>query len=128
MDILAEIELTLNHPRGAVGRMQDLEYEKGFGVIPWGATEPIRFSKDDWHDGVLSFDEGRKEIRIVAIYAKRQRRGAFRALLSAIFSVGYEPVVIEPMGEIMPALLRRWGWSCTLVESDNEVVEEWRRG
>ena len=81
-------------------------------IIPYGAAgviEPISFSRDDWHDGVISFDAGRREIRLVAIKARQQQRGAFRRLISVIHAAGYTPVVIQPVGHIMPAILRHWG-------------------
>jgi len=127
--LAAEIHRIINHPRGVIGRMSDLEYEKGYGIIPYGATgatEPIPFSKEDWHDGVITFDEGRKEIRIVAVYARQQQRGALTRLIEVIRQAGYRPVVIEPIGHIMPAIIRHWGWHCTVVKHDNEAVHEWR--
>lgn len=124
--VLAEIEAIYSHPRGVIGRMSDLEEAKGFRLIPWGASEPIPFTEFEWHDGVLSIDDSRKEVRIVAVAAQRPGFGAFRRLLSAIDRAGYRPVVVEPIGPQMIAILAQYRWRRTLVEHENEVVEEWR--
>ena len=124
--IAAELELIVNHPRGVIGRMGDLEREKGFVPIPYGSAWPVTFSDAEWEDGVISVDAERNEIRLVAIRARVERRGALRRLLGRIAKAGYQPVIVEPIGPVMPALMRRWGWDCTLVEHSNEVNEEWR--
>lgn len=126
IDIAAELAKIAAHPRGVIGNMQDMEAAKGFSVIPWGATFPITFGKFSWHDGVLSIDEAKKEIRIVAIYAQEQGRGIFKQLVSDIRSAGYRPVVVEPIGLTMPSIMRRWEWDCSLAEYEDEVMEEWR--
>jgi hypothetical protein len=127
--LLSELSRIASHPRGVIGRMSDLEREKGHGIIPWGAlgvTEPIPFPEEEWHDGVITFDAKRKEIRLVAIKARVQQRGALNRLIASIRKAGYTPVVVEPIGHQMPAILHHWGWMKTLVEDGAEVVEEWR--
>lgn len=124
--VLAEFETIQRHPGGVIGRMRDLELAKGFIPLEYGAVSPMPFLKEEWHDGVLSRDEGRKEIRIVAIFAKRDGRGSLTRLVAAIGRAGYQPVIVEPIGLQMPAILLHWRWHKTVAEYGNEVVEEWR--
>jgi hypothetical protein len=124
--IAAELDRIINHPRGVIGRMSDLEREKGFEPIPHGASEPVPFSEYEWDDGVISLNERDREIRLVAIRAKALYHGAFKRMLKRITDAGYCPVIVEPIGEVMPSLVRKWEWDCTLVEHNNEVTEEWR--
>lgn len=126
IDIGDEIRIIANHPRGVLGRLSDIEARNGFVTIAWGAEKPVPFLPADWYDGCITVDEPRKEIRIVAIWAQRRREGAFHRLLGGIWAAGYSPVVVQPIGPIMPVLLRRWGWENALVEHAVDVVEEWR--
>lgn len=122
----AELQAIARHPRGVVGRMKDLEFAKGFLPIEHGAREPIAFPTSEWHDGVLSRDDRKKEVRIVAVFAKDSGKGALTRLISSIRAAGYCPVIVEPIGLEMPAILLHWRWHKTMAEYDNEVVEEWR--
>jgi len=89
------------------------------GSVPW-------LPSSDWHDtDVVSLDGD--EVRLVAIAAKRPGTGAFRKLIWAIEAAGLSPVVICPIGRIMPAILKKWGWVETKVGTTFEDREEqWR--
>lgn len=124
-DMAAELIRLLTHPEGAFGRMKDCEAENGYSVIPAGATFPIVFSADDWRKNSLVSLHGR-EVRIVAITALTQGNGALRRLINNITAANLTPVVVEPMGETMPAILRKWKW----IRSDAGIgwfhEEQWR--
>lgn len=73
----------------------------------------------DWHPWpVLSIRDG--ELFIIAINAIR--KGSLTRLLEGARGAGLSPVICAPMGPIMPDLVRKWGWVCTVTED----CEEWR--
>lgn len=117
------IRRCLENPNGVLGEMADHERRAGFVV---GEGVPVRLSSQDWEPGLLTFDPMRGEVRIVCIFARVERAGAFRRLLDAIASGGYRPVVIEPVGLVMTKIMRRWGWVCTRVDTGFEQHSEWR--
>ena len=126
-EMIREIRLSLSHPRGPLGSMEDIEREEGFVPIPWGTAEPILFSAFDWQDGLITLDKPRREIRIVVIKAQIPGTGAFKRLLLYIRRAGYRPVVVSPIGDVMPALMRRWGWVCTYRNDRyGTPCQEWR--
>jgi hypothetical protein len=113
------------HPLGMAGVMLAEEVAAGRKPIQPGATEPFVFSADDWEfPQVVSLDG--REVRITAVLARRPGTGAFRRLLAAIQAAGLKPVVVEPVGVTMPAILARWGWRRTVVGHGFRRVEEWR--
>jgi hypothetical protein len=121
---LRAITLALNHPLGARGMMIDVERERGATPIPLGAVDPIAFPREDWHPGVLT--RRGDEVRIVAIWARHPGTGAFGRLLASIGAAGLRPVVVAPIGDVMPALMTRWKWKRTIVGAGFDGSEEWR--
>jgi hypothetical protein len=87
-----------------------------FGDRPW-------FDAADWRDGaVVSVDHVNREARIVAVWARKPRHGALRKLIAGIRLEGMTTVVVEPMFNDMPSILRKWGW----VRSRRGDEEQWR--
>lgn len=80
----------------------------------------------DWNGWpVLSIDDERREVHIVALYAARP--GAFRALVAGIVEAGLTPVVVAPFA-LMVAIVHRWGWQRSTVGEGWTAREEWRPG
>lgn len=108
---------------GAGNVMREQEAIKGWTVIfpgdrPW-------LSASDWpHDVVIS--ECRTHVRIVAIQALRPKCGAFSRLVDGILLVRKMPLVVSPIGQIMPAILRRWNWRCRVRGDGWDAEEIWR--
>lgn len=124
VDRLADVIAGMGtHPRGIVGLIEDGERKLGATIIPLGASEPFPFPADDWMDGVVSVLGGKA--RIVAIHAHEEGRGALRRLVNGIQAAGLVPVIVEPVGPTMPAILKRWGWKRHVRGSGWERVEEW---
>jgi hypothetical protein len=120
------IERSLNHPGGPAGRIRELEMACGFHPIAVGSWFPFHLSEKDWKPDSVVTQDG-KEIRIVLVNAISPGFGAFSRLIRAIEHSGFEPVVIEPMGETMPAIMERWGWIPTTRHvGSGDDVEEWR--
>lgn len=114
----------VDHPLGARGVMLEDERANGAVVIPLGATNPIAIPATDWEPGVVT----RKgdEIRLVAIWARHPRSGALGRLLASIATAGLRPVIVSPVGDVMPKLVRRWKWQRTIAGSGFDASEEWR--
>lgn len=96
----------LTSPQPIHELMRDNERKAGFtplipGDAPW-------LPAGDWHDTVVVSTDHR-QVRLVAILAKRPGNGAFRRLVAGIVAAGLKPVVVEPTDE-MRKTLRRWGW------------------
>lgn len=71
------------------------------GTVPW-------LPEADWpEDIVISVFAG--EVRIVAIYAKTKKSGAFSRLITNIAKYGMTPLICSPMGDMI-TICRRWGW------------------
>lgn len=89
------------------------------GSVPW-------LPSSDWHEhDCISLDGD--EVRLVAIAARKPGTGAFRKLIWAIEAAGLKPVVICPVGRIMPAIMKRWGWVETRAGHNFETWEDqWR--
>lgn len=102
-------------------QMRAAERERGFRVVIPG--EVAWLSADDWHESnVVSVDGA--EVRLVAILAKRP--GSFKRLLATLASHGLRPVVVCPVGPIMPAILRHYCWEKREIGSGWEAEEQWR--
>lgn len=102
-------------------QMRDAERERGYRVVIPG-EEPW-LSADDWvESNVVSVDGA--EVRLVAILAKRP--GSFRRLLGALASYGLRPVVVCPVGPIMPAIMKHLGWQMRTLGSGWDAEEQWR--
>lgn len=89
-----------------VEAMRTEERDAGHTVVrpgerPWLPAE-------DWSASCVVSEAGR-EVRIVAVIALRP--GSFRRLVAACEASGLVPVVVCPIGPIMPAMLRRWRWT-----------------
>lgn len=106
--ILEQIMEGRANPRGMIGVMEDGETRAGHTVVPLGAMTPFPVPRADWLGTVISMDG--KDARIVLVHAHEEGRGAFRRLVKSIQSAGYIPVVVEPVGVAMPAIMKKWGW------------------
>lgn len=115
--IEAELRAIFSHPDGVVGRLRELELQNG-------ATATFPLPKDDWESGLVMIRG--IEARIVLLDARQPGTGAFKRLLASIGAAQLMPVVVAPMGPIMPLILRKWGWQCKQVGTGFESWEEWR--
>lgn len=113
------------NPLGGAGVMMLAEAQSGRRPIQPGATMPFAFSADDWAFPQVVSVEG-QEVRLVLIEARQPGNGAFRRLIDAIQAAGFTPVVIEPVGVTMPAIMAAWGWRPTTAGRGLSRVEEWR--
>lgn len=105
---------------GTVAAMTATEIEKGYTPIRVGEADwlPVK----DWQDNAIVSMDGRK-VRIVAVIAKEQGRGAFSRLVTNIIKSGLQPVVVCPFSQ-MESILERWNWRKKIVGSTYEDVEE----
>lgn len=124
-NILEAVMRTLSHPRGAAGLMMDDERERGHRLVLVGDKFPFSLPSSDWHQNAVVALDG-TEVRIVAILAKHPGQGAFRRLVENIRGAGLTPVVLAPIGMVMPAILQKWGWIKTETGSGFDHEEEWR--
>jgi hypothetical protein len=108
------------------------ELERGCIELPIasGAAGPdgaFRIDPEDWnHTSLITLSADRKEVRLILLRARHPRQGALRRLITAIGAAGLQPVVVEPIGEAMPAILQRWGWRRTVQGSGWDTITEWR--
>lgn len=128
-DILDRIAEVLagarSQPLGVAGLMIESEIAAGRQIIQPGDAEPFLFLADDWvYPAVVSYSG--RDVWITAILAKHPGRGAFRRLIGNIQGAGLRPVVVEPIGQMMPAILKRWGWRGRRVGSGIDQTSEWR--
>jgi len=120
-ELLDRAAVLLADRRPIYEQMREQERERGFRVVIPG--EERWLSADDWHESnVVSVDGS--EVRLVAILAKR--RGSFRRLLAALASHGLRPVVVCPIGPIMPAIMAHLGWVKRDIGSGWDAEEQWR--
>lgn len=101
--------------------MRAAERERGFRVVLPG--EERWLSPDDWDQSVVVSQDG-AEVRLVAILARKP--GSFRRLLASLASHGLRPVVVCPIGPIMPAILAHYGWTMRTLGSGWDAEEQWR--
>jgi hypothetical protein len=102
--------------------MLQAEAEEGREPI-WPRCKPEWLIADDWDPWpVLSIKDN--ELHIIAIASAR--KGAFRRLIEGAATAGLSPVVVCPMGQIMPAIMAKWGWRETVVGEGWDSREEWR--
>lgn len=120
---LKALMAAISHPRGAGGVMEDAEIAMGARLIPVGSERPIPLPAFAWRRGVVSMLG--MEIRIVAIEAVEPGAGAFSRLIAEIQRRGFTPVVVEPFGVTMPAIMAKWDWKRRVVGSGFERREEW---
>lgn len=113
--IADQIASARDHLGGIVGIMLDAEIAAG--GVPYDPGP-------DWVPGVVVRRDA--EVRLVAILAKQPGSGALKRLVARIQAEGLTPVIIEPTGLVMPAILKRWNWRRTVRGRGWERVEEWR--
>jgi len=101
-----------------------LEAEAAEGRTPiWPRNKPAWLDAEDWEPWPVLAIEG-DELHIVAISSTR--RGSLKRLIEGAATAGLSPVIVCPIGPIMPAILERWNWKRTLRGRGAEVREEWR--
>lgn len=83
------------------------------GEVPW-------LRADDWRGEPVITQRG-NDVRIVAVWARREGQGTFSRLVRDIEAAGFTPVVVAPFAQ-MEAILTKWGWTGNKVGDD----EEWR--
>ncbi len=108
---------------GPVAAMREDEEAAGFTLLtpgdrPW-------FLRVDWPDNAIVSTDG-KSVRIVAIIAQRPGTGAFRRMVDGIRADGLTPIVVEPIGTTMPAILKRWGWKRKRVGRGFQAHDTWQ--
>ncbi len=92
-------------------------------IWPEHKRRPRWFHPEDWSVWpVLSYTA--TELHIVAVASAR--RGALTRLLREARQARLTPVIVEPIGPIMPALMERWGWERTVTGEGWDRREEWR--
>lgn len=114
-----------SHPLGVAGFMIEDEIAAGRAVMQPGSVWPFDFPAEDWVFPAVVSHDGR-EVHIVAILAQEPGKGAFRRLIANIEGAGLSPVVVCPVGQTMPAILKRWRWKRRIVGRGFERVDEWR--
>lgn len=102
--------------------MRDDERARGNTIIVPGEVEWL--PAEDWDHTIVVSQDGR-EVRLIAILAKRPGNGAFRRLVESIRKDGLTPVIIAPSPE-MAATMRRWKWFRRYVGTGFEQEEQWR--
>lgn len=113
------------HPLGMAGVMLQHEVDAGRRLVQPGTREPFAFSAEDWDFPQVVTYDGR-EVRICLINARDPGHGAFRRLVDAIQAAGLTPVVVAPVGETMPAIMKRWRWKRRRVGRGWAREEQWR--
>lgn len=102
-----------------------LECERRDGrepITPENCPKWVNIS--DWSPWpVLSITDG--ELHIIAINAVGPH-GSLRRLIDGASGAGLSPVIVEPMGHAMPAILAKWGWKRSVVGEGWAAREEWR--
>jgi hypothetical protein len=103
--------------------MRQDERERGNRVVKPG-DEPWLL-ETDWPDHIVISVTSKREVRIIAIIAKKPGAGAFTRLVGLIRSAGLVPVVLAPSNE-MRTTLRRWRWRQRYVGHGFDSEEQWR--
>lgn len=112
------------NPDGHFGVMRDMEKDIGAVVVPVGSTKPFPVPSVDWNQETLITVLGVKA-RIVVASANFPRSGALSRLVHNIKAAGLIPVIVSPVGPIMPAILKHWGWTRAKIGEGETVAEEW---
>jgi hypothetical protein len=101
----------------------DDELARGAVIVSVGSKQPFAVPADDWFGNtVISVLNG--EARIIVVMARRP--GSLTRLVAAIKAAGLTPVIVEPMGQIMPHILKMWGWHRAIIGEGRDRMEEWR--
>lgn len=104
-----------------------IEVGNGGKPIASGSVEPFPMPALDAFQCLPVVTQRGNDIRIVAIWFKECGVGLFRKMVADIRAAGLHPVVVEPIGFEMPAILQHWGWRGSMVEQpDGQTCEEWR--
>lgn len=96
------------HPDGVVGVMCDDQVRMGRTIVPTGSVTPFAVPREDWRETVISV--AGKVAFLVLVEARTKRQGALRRLVAAVKDAGMCPVICEPIGLEMPAVLSHWSW------------------
>lgn len=103
--------------------LADAETARGFTIVRVGSVPWLPAA--DWHANDCVSLAG-KDVRIVAVAARRPRTGALGRLVAGITAAGLQPVVICPFPDTK-AILTKWGWRGRHVGDSFETREEqWR--
>ncbi len=100
------------------------EDEKALGFTPILAGDHPWFPLEDWSLTDVVSIKG-DCVRIVAIRAWYPKSGAFSRMITRIAKAGLRPIVVEPMLNDMPEILKRWGWSSKVIGDGFERQELW---
>lgn len=126
---MAEIEKLAerieSNPLGIAGVMMDDELAAGATLVRVGDVVPFAVPADDWEENCVISVLG-LEARLVALLALRPGTGSLHRLVARINATKLIPVVVQPMGETMLAILRKWGWHRSVRGTGFTSVEEWR--
>lgn len=99
------------------------EDARGMTAIKPTDDLPEWFDPFDWSPWpVISYGHG--EVHIIAVASAK--KGALRRLIDRAAEHGLSPVVVCPLGLIMPAILTKWGWKETVIGEGWDRREEWR--
>ena len=111
--------LDAGHPIEDVMRAE--EQAKGYRVVVPGEVSWL--PADDWQPtAVVSLDG--TTVRLVALQALVEGRGALSRLLAGIAAAGLSPCILEPTRELQATLKRR-GWRGRTVGHGVEAERRW---
>jgi len=107
---------------GPAAAMREDEHALGFSPVRPGEVSWL--SAEDWQNDIV-ISQRYREVRIVAIKAKKPGSGALRRLIAALADANLLPIIVEPMLE-MPAILERWRWTGEVIGEGFNKQEIWR--
>ncbi len=102
------------------------QHEIASGARRLVPADGVQIDAGDWYGEPVITRRG-GDVRIIAIWSARP--GAFGRLVRSILKSGLCPVVVEPMGDRMPAILKKWRWVASAVPSGlapDDTAMEWR--
>jgi hypothetical protein len=112
--MLEELIVGLDKHGGSPGALMRAEEQaKGRKIIQPG--DVAWFPADEWESSCVVSQCG-KDVRLIAILAKRPNTGSFQRMVKGIVQAGLRPVIVCPTRE-MDATLTRWGWKTQHVGS-----------
>lgn len=122
-EIEEQAQRIIDDPRPIHQQMWDAEIAAGRRVLLAGLSPILPIC--DWEPTSVVSQES-DEVRLILLHAKRIGGGAFKRALAAIREAGLRPVVVGPIGPIMPAMMKRWGWVETIIGEGWDAQDEWR--